>query len=258
MDQQTTILAGASDGEKAAYLGVIASIATADHEASDEELEYIAALCESADLPQAQTEEVLRTAREASEPHLKQHLETLKTSDLKFSLVTDLITFAKADQHYSKAEQHHVQRIAEALQIDQQQFGLLDEYTEKAIQSDAAPEEVASPTFLANTGLQQKMQSAGINTGGLLKGLLSFAGPMILAAMLRRRGGGGGLGGMLGGGGLGGALGGMLGGSGGLGGMLGGGNRSGGGLGSLIGMLSGGRGMSGAGGMLGRMLGGRF
>jgi uncharacterized tellurite resistance protein B-like protein len=256
MEQQTTILEGASVGEKAAYLGVIASIATADHQASDEELEYISALCESANLPEAQTNEVLRTAREASEPHLKQHLETLKGSDLRFSLVTDLITFAKADENYSEAEQQHVERIAGLLQIDQQQYGLLNQYSEKALQSDAPPEELASPNFLAKTCLQQKMQSAGINTGGLLKGLLSFAGPMILATMLRRRGGGG-LGGMMGGG-LGGALGGMLGGGGGLGGMLGGGSRrGGGGLGSLIGMLSGGRGMSGAGGMLGRMLGGR-
>src|SRR5688572_5377506 len=137
MDQQTMILEGATDGDKAAYLGVIASIATADHEATEEELAYIEALCESAALPEAQTAEVLQTAREASEPHLKQHLETLKNSDLKYSLVTDLITFAKADEHYSEAEQQHVERIAGLLQIDQQQYGLLNQYSEKALQSDA-------------------------------------------------------------------------------------------------------------------------
>jgi uncharacterized tellurite resistance protein B-like protein len=264
MEQQTTtILAGSSETEKSAYLGVIASIATADRQASEEELEYIQALCESAELSDASTQRVLAAANEDSETHLTQNLDVLKGSDLRFSLVTDLITFAKADQNYSEAEKQHVAQIAKYLQVDQEQFSLLNQYSQQASQLED-PQEAASPAFLANSGMQQKMQSAGINTGGLLKGLLAFAGPMLLAGMLRRRGGGGlggmmgggGLGGMLGGGGLGGMMGGGLGGA--LGGMLGG-NRGGmgGGLGSLIGMLSGGRGMSGAGGMLGRMLGGR-
>jgi hypothetical protein len=102
---------------------------------------------------------------------------------------------------------------------------------------------VASPSFLSSLGLQDKMQSAGINTGSLFKGLISIAGPMILGGLLSR-----GLGGRRSSGGLGGALGG------GLGSSLGGG----GGLGSLIGMLSGGRGLGSAGGLLGKVLGGRF
>ncbi len=266
MEQQTTtILAGSSDAEKGAYLGVIASIATADRQASEEELEYIQALCESAELSEDGTQRVLDAANDESGTQLTQNLDVLKNSDLRFSLVTDLITFAKADQNYSEEEKQHVQQIAQYLQVDQEQFSLLNQYSQQAAQLED-PQEAASPSYLANSGMQQKMQAAGINTGGLLKGLLAFAGPMLLAGMLRRRrggglggmmGGGGGLGGMLGGGGLGGMMGGGLGGA--LGGMLGGGRggMGGGGLGSLIGMLSGGRGMSGAGGMLGRMLGRR-
>lgn len=238
--QQTTILAGATDLEKGAYLSVIASLATADRQASEEELEYLQALCESAELSGAQTHNVLAAAQETSDAHLKQNLEALQSSDLRYSLVTDLITFAKADQEYSAKEQQYIQQIAQKLHVDQNQFSLLNQYSDEAAQLED-PQQAASPNFLANNGMQQKMQAAGINTGGLLKGLLGFAGPMILAGMLRRRGGG-----------LGGMMGGMLG-----GGMMGGGMGRGGGLGSLIGMLSGGRGMRGAGGMLGRIFGGR-
>lgn len=246
--EQTTILAGAPDAEKGAYLAVIASLATADRQASEEEMEYLTALCESAELPEQQTQQVHAAASENSDIHLQRNLDLLKSSELRFSLVTDLITFAKADQNYSASEQQHIQQIARHLGVDQNQFSLLNEYSEEAAQLED-PQQAASPNFLAKSGMQQKMQSAGINTNGLLKGLLSFAGPMILASMLRRRGGGG----MMGGG-MGGMLGGLLG-----GGMMGGGmGRGGGGLGSLIGMLSGGRGMSGAGGMLGRMFGNRF
>lgn len=238
--QETTLLAGATDLEKGAYLGVIASLATADRVASEEEQEYLRALCASAELSEAQTHQVLAAAQENSDAPLTRNLETLQNSDLRYSLVTDLISFAKADQDYSATEQQYIQHIAQKLQVDPTQFSLLDQYTDEAAELED-PQQAAAPNFLANSGMQQKMQAAGINTGGLLKGLLSFAGPMILASMLRRRGGG-----------LGGMMGGMM------GGMLGGGMGRGGGLGSLMGMLSGGRGMRGAGGMLGRMFGGRL
>ena len=45
----TTVLEGYSDQEKGAYLGAVASIATADRQASAEELEYISALCDASD-----------------------------------------------------------------------------------------------------------------------------------------------------------------------------------------------------------------
>ena len=49
MQETVTILEGYSDNEKGAYLGAIASIATADRQASEEELSYLQALSESAD-----------------------------------------------------------------------------------------------------------------------------------------------------------------------------------------------------------------
>ncbi len=249
-ETKPTILEGQSDLEKGAYLGAIASIATADREATEEELAYLSELCDAASLSEQQKEMVLRAATELTGEELDKCLDVLKTSDLKHALITDLIAFARSDNDYNEAEEQHVHRIAQYLGVGEKQFSLLDKFATEA--ETASPEEVASPSFLANTGMQDKMQSAGINTGSLFKGLLGIAGPMILAGMLSRgmrgRGGGlmGGLGGLLGGG--------MMGG----GGMLGGGGMGmGGGLGSLIGMLSGGRGMRSGGGLLGRILGGR-
>jgi uncharacterized tellurite resistance protein B-like protein len=254
MEQQQTILEGYSDLEKGAYLGAIASIATADRSASEEEMDYIDALCASAGLSEPQTEMIRRSATELTGEELNKCLDVLKTSDLRFSLITDLIAFAESDRDYSEAEKQSIAGIASYLGVNQEQFSLLDQFTHKAKEEGVAPEEGASPSFLAGSGLGDKMKSAGINTGGLLKGLLGVMGPIVLAGMLsggRRRGGGllggllGGGGGMMGGGGLGGMMGG-----GGLGGMLGGG-----GLGSLTGMLGGGGGFGRSGGLLGRMFG---
>jgi uncharacterized tellurite resistance protein B-like protein len=232
MANDENILEGHSDLEKGAYLGAIASIATADREASEEELGYIEQLCDAAKLSTEQKQLVLQAATQLSGEELNHCLDVLKKSDLKYSLVTDLIAFAKSDNNYSREEEQNVQKIAQYLGVDQKQFSLLDQFAQKAASTDLPSEEISKPSFLSSLGLQDKMQNAGINTGSLFKGLLSFAGPMILGGLLsgamnRRSGSGGGF-------------------------MPGGG----GGLGSLIGMLSGGRGFGSTGGLLGRMLGG--
>jgi uncharacterized tellurite resistance protein B-like protein len=255
MENNQTILAGHSDEEKGAYLGAIASIATADREASEEELESLAALCDAAQITSQQKEAVLHAASAITDDELIKCLDILKNSDLKYSLVTDLIAFAKGDSDYNEAEQQQVQKIAQYLGVNQQQFSLLDQFTNKAANAQVTPEEAKQPGFLAALGLDDKMKNAGINGSSLLRGLLTIAAPLLLTGMVTnklRRGSGGMFGGgrrgggMFGGSGLGGALGGNIGG--GLGGLFGSG-----GLGSVISMFNGGRGYRNAGGMLGRI-----
>jgi uncharacterized tellurite resistance protein B-like protein len=271
MSNTETILQGSTDTEKGAYLGAIASIATADREATPEEVEYISALADAANLSPQQKEAVITAANEISGNDVLRCLDVLKTSDLRFSLVTDLIAFAKADNDYSEEEQKNIQKMADYMGVNKEQFSLLDNFTEKAKTTLAANAEGASTAsttantltgsaegqtdFLSSLGFKDKLQSAGINGGGLLKGLLGMAAPMILARMVtggmnRNRGGmfGGG-GGMFGGGG------GMLGGG---GGMLGGGGGMLGGLGSIFSMLSGGGGYRRSGGLLSRIFRGGF
>ena len=110
MEQKPTILEGYSDEEKGAYLGAIASIATADRTASEEEQLYIEALAESADLSDEQMAAVRKAATELSDDELKRCLDVLKGSELRFSLVSDLIAFAEADQNYSEEEKQDVQK----------------------------------------------------------------------------------------------------------------------------------------------------
>ena len=89
--ETNTVLEGYSDQEKGAYLGAVASIATADRQASPEELQYVSALCDAADISESQKEAVIRAATELSGEELNRCLDILKNSDLKYSLVTDII-----------------------------------------------------------------------------------------------------------------------------------------------------------------------
>lgn len=261
MENSQHLLQGASDMEKGAYLGSIASIATADRQASPEEVEYLSSLADQAGLSADQKDAVINAANDISGDDVLRCLDVIKTSDLKLSLITDVIAFAKADENYSEQEQKSVQKMADYLGVNQQQFSLLDHFTDKVKDTVsgntatpvASAEEGGSTDLLSSLGLKDKFKSAGINGSSLLKGILGMAAPMILTGMItgglnRNRGGG-----MFGGGG------GMFGNSG--GGMFGGGGGmfGGGGLGSVFSMFTGGgRGFGSSGGLLSRVLGGIF
>ena len=122
------ILEGRSDQEKTAYLSAIASIATADKQASEEEIEYIVNLCDAASLSEVNKQTVINAAQENSGEELQRSLDILKNSELRFSLVTDLMAFAKSDNNYSEEESHYVQGVAKYLGVDQQQFSLLNQF----------------------------------------------------------------------------------------------------------------------------------
>ena len=245
MEQDEKLLKDYSDSEKGAYLGAIASIATADHSATEDELEYIMQLADSADISQEQKEAVIRAATELSGDELIRCLDILKTSNLRFSLIADLMNFGQSDQNYSEEEKKNVEKIASYLKINQEQFSLLDQFVNKTAEVEVEPEEINKPGFLSSLGLDEKFKKAGIDWKTVGKGLLGIAGPMILARMLSGRRGGRNV---MGGGGLGSLMGGLAGAA-----ML---SRSGGGIGSLISNLSGGRGYGNSGGLLSRVLNG--
>jgi uncharacterized tellurite resistance protein B-like protein len=278
MEQTNQLLQNFSATEKVAYLSAIASIATADRSATEDEIEFLEALSDSADLSAAQEQEVIQAANDPSNANLKRHLDNLKNSELRYSLLADMISFAKLDGQYTAEEQNKVQQIASYLNINQSQFNALNQFVDKADQAHKQGQDVTSSGFMESSGLGNTLKNSGIS-GDFMKGALAVMAPILLSRMMsggsRRRGMSGGMGG-LGGGLLGGLLGGMasrgtmgggmmgggmMGGRGGMGGLgglgslfsvLGGSNRrysnygrNGGGLSSVLGGLLGGGGRSG-------------
>ncbi len=261
MDTNEELLAGHSAQEKGAYLVAIASIATADRAATSEEIEFLQALAQGADLTEADEQLVLRSAQDPSNAHLQQSLEVLKNSELRFSLVTDLIAFAKSDGKYTPDEEKLIGQMAQYLNINPNQYSAINQYVNQAETAHKQGQDFTSQNFLQSSGLGNTFQKSGINGGAMMKGMIGILAPMVIGGMLSRGRRGGGMmgGGMMGGGGLGG---GMMGGGLGalLGGVLSGGmrNRGMGGMGGMFDVLSGGRGYGGMGGSggLGGLLGG--
>ena len=252
MEQKITILQGYNELVRGAYLGAIASISSADRVASAEEISYLEALCDSANLSAEQKGLIEAAAKaEMSDEELKKCLDVLKTSDLRFSLITDVIAFAQSDKSYHEDEELAVAKMATYLGVNEQQVSLLDQFTKKAVEDapihaeEIEKDENSSPGFLDRLGFGDKLKNAGINSNNLLKGALGIIGPILLAKMFSRRRG---TGTAVPGGSGGGLLSGLTGG--GLGSLLGNG-------GLLGGLLGGGRGFGNAGGMLGRIFGKR-
>ncbi len=233
----TQLLQNYSEEEKTAYLSAIASLATADRQASQAEGQFLQALSQQANLSEDSTQQVVAAAQDASNQSIQQHLDVLKNSDLRFSLITDLISFARADGAYANDEEAMIGKMSQYLGINAEQKQTLETVVDQAAKVAHDPQDPAKSGFLG--GLGDKLSSVGIPKGALMAGLLGVVAPMVISRVMggNRNQGSDPLGG-------GGGLGGLLGGSGSMGGLLGGAAQSG--LGGLLGSLLGG-GMMGGG-----------
>jgi len=249
--QSETLLTKHAEHEKVAYLGALAGLATADREASDEEIEHLREIIRAVGLSNENEQNILEAAKDTSGNDLKRHLDVLKGSDLRYSLITDLIALAKVDESYTEEERKNIERVAMYLNVDQSQFSVLDQFVNKAATEERTPEELVRPDYLQSTGMAQNFSNAGFDLASVGKSLFGFLGPVLLGSLAGRT-----LGGRKGSGALGG-LGGAL-----LGGLLRGGTNTGGGglpggiggLGSLISGLNTSRNNQSLGGLLGRLL----
>ena len=226
----TQLLQNYSEDEKTAYLSAIASLATADREASPAEGQFLQALSQQAGLSPQSTQQVVAAANDPSNQGIQQHLDVLKNSDLRYSLVTDLISFSRADGAYSNDEEAMVDKMSQYLGINQQQQQTLENVVDQAATVAHDPQDPAKEGFLSSIG--DKLSSVGIPKGALMAGLLGVVAPMVLSKVM---GGGNsnansGYGDQSGSGSSGGGLGGLL--RGGLGGLLGGASQSG--MGGLL------------------------
>jgi len=286
---ETQLLQNYSETEKTAYLSAIAALATADRQASAPEAEFLQRLAQQAGLSDGATRQVLAAADSADNRTVQQSLDQLKGSDLRYSLVTDLISLARADGNYSAGEEEMVSKMAAYLGINPEQQHTLESVVDQAASVPHDAQDPGKQGFLSSIG--DKLSNVGIPKGALMAGLLGVVAPMVISRVMgggnntnnvNQGGQSGSLGGLLGGamgnlgggGGLGGLLGGLLGG-GLLSGVMGGGGQQqasqypqqgsmgGSGLGSIMSVLGGlgGRPNSqpasaGGGGLMGSGLGG--
>jgi uncharacterized tellurite resistance protein B-like protein len=112
--------------ERVDYLIIVASMAGADVELKQQETDKLKALCEQLGLPDEELKKVL-TAAQSATASIHRHLEGLKASPLRFSLLSDCVSLAYADGTYEKAEKAEIRSLAAQLDVTEEQIVAIED-----------------------------------------------------------------------------------------------------------------------------------
>src|SRR5215471_18208894 len=112
--------------ERVDYLTIIASMAGADVSLAPEEMAKLRELCRALELPERETQGILDTAHRPT-ASIERHLDSLKSSPLRFALLSDCLSLAYADGEYAKSERKEIASLAKALEVTDEQLVALEE-----------------------------------------------------------------------------------------------------------------------------------
>lgn len=107
--------------ERIGYATVVALMAAADDEVDERELDHLDKLCAALALPESSTAEVLAAAEAADDVRVQEAISVLRGSDLRFTLFTDCLLVAYADERVVPQEEAQLSELADALDIDDEQ-----------------------------------------------------------------------------------------------------------------------------------------
>lgn len=164
--------------QRAAYLGAIASLTTADREASEQEVAFLSELAQQTGLTQDEAQTVVDAALDPHTDALQKNLAVLRNSDLRFSLLHDLLAYAKSDGNFSIEEQKSIESLASSLGVSHDQFQAVGNFQ----QAQATGGDVS--------GAASALRSAGVpaQSNGFLGPLIATLGPIVLQQILSRSG----------------------------------------------------------------------
>ncbi len=148
------------EAERIDYLTVVASMAFADHDASDDELNQVRRLCRHMELSPDGADKVLAAARDPDGTAVDAILERLRPSDLRFALLVDAIDIAFTDREIVPSEAAEIDALAKRLDIPAAQVALLRKYVQAKLNAPPDDPEATEKAAAALVG-------AGIPAAGL-------------------------------------------------------------------------------------------
>lgn len=114
--------------DKTAFLSVIAVIASADNEVSDSEISNLRSVCKELELSPEGIGKVIEAAENPDSVPVKSYIEKLGTSDLRFTLITDMLHLAYADSTFSETEKTKIHTIAQTMGVGADQVNAMERY----------------------------------------------------------------------------------------------------------------------------------
>ncbi len=124
--------------EKIDYLSLVASIAAADGKVTDDEITQIREFCSQIGIGELGIGMIIAAIEDPSIIDVPNVLARLATTDLKFTLLTDMLFMACADGKFSPDERQEINKIAAELNISQKQITALNQYVTTVIKAQRA------------------------------------------------------------------------------------------------------------------------
>lgn len=117
------------------YARVVASVAGVDASVGDEEAASLRGLCGALGLPPGATEGVLLFADAPTPDRVRESVEALRDSDLRTTLIIDLVAIAMADGKYHIAERKQIHAIAALLLVPEKELSAIEDYVAQSLSS---------------------------------------------------------------------------------------------------------------------------
>jgi uncharacterized tellurite resistance protein B-like protein len=171
--------------EKIAYLSLVAVMAAADGLFASEEREGLQELCYAVGLRETEVSGVIAFAETVEPFSLEETLISLRYSELRFTLMTDVLFMAYADHTVTKEEEQEIVRFSGFLAISSEQVKSLRHYVEAVLAFGAEREKEDSCWDSIGQELRESWGFLGVPAGAvLIAGGLMGGGVAVAAAGL--------------------------------------------------------------------------
>jgi uncharacterized tellurite resistance protein B-like protein len=149
--------------ERVDYLMVVASMAGADVVIDQAEKDRLRELCGELGLPERETAAVLSACQRPT-ASIERHIDGLKSSPLRFTLLSDCVSLAYADGDYGKDERREVESLARALGVSGEQLAPIEELVRA---THAAATGGADDHHKAGLAIAEKLAAVGVPIGAV-------------------------------------------------------------------------------------------
>lgn len=185
MEKKEHPLKNYPEEEKVDYLAVVGSMASVDGEVTDDEIAQLREFCKDAGLSGGAIGRVVASTEAPDNVRVEEVISRLSESDLKFTLLTDLLFLAHADEEVDAEEEDRIDEIAAELNIEQERLEAIRKYVSAVVEARNSDAEKnlgeAAANALANVagagvpiGAVAAAGTSGLSAAGMTSGLAAL------------------------------------------------------------------------------------
>ena len=148
--------------ERVDYLIVVAAIAGVEGKLTGAHWEKLQDFCRDLNLGTDEVGQVVGAGTHPDAARIKEVIERLKLSNLRFTLLTDLLFMAYADNTFDSAKRKEVRTIANSLGVNDSQFTAIIKYVEGVIKAQEAAGVTSDDLKRLGGDLAASLAAAGV------------------------------------------------------------------------------------------------